>query len=126
MKFRELFNAPPAEGYIKNSSILVTALFVIGGILYYPTDGYGTVIALVAALIVLFGQKLLISQMNKDLADMYFAKKQYEATGNLDYLKFILARSNQILTDNKMLSDKGKREVQMLQEYAKKALEITE
>ncbi len=126
MKLKELIKAPPAEGYIKNSSLLVTALFVIGGILYYPTEGYGTVIALVAAFIVLFGQKLLISQFNKDIADMYFARKQYEETHNRDYLKFIVARSTQILTDNKVLSDKGQRELYMLREYAEKALGIIE
>ncbi|PJG82543.1 hypothetical protein [Caviibacterium pharyngocola] len=126
MKLKDLIKAPPADGYIKNSSILVTALFIVGGILYYPTDGYGTVIALVAALIVLFGQKLLISQINKDFADMYFAKQQYEATNNQDYLKFIVARAEQILADNKVLSNKGKTELIALIDYAKKELKIND
>lgn len=123
MKLKDLIQAPPAEGYLKNSSKLVTALFIIGGILYYPTSGYGTVIALSAALIVLFGQKLLISQINKDFADMYFAKQQYEQTQNQDYLKFIKARSEQILQDNKVLSDKGKRELTALRKYSQELLE---
>ena len=55
MKLKDLIKAPPAEGYIKNSSNLVTALFILAGILYYPTNSYGSVIALVAALIVLVG-----------------------------------------------------------------------
>lgn len=123
MKLKDLIQAPPAEGYLKNSSKLVTALFIIGGVLYYPTSGYGTVIALSAALIVLFGQKLLLSQINKDFADMYFAKQQYEQTQNQDYLKFIAARSEQILQDNKVLSDKGKRELTALRKYSQELLE---
>ena len=123
MKLKDLIQAPPAEGYLKNSSKLVTALFIIGGILYYPTSGYGTVIALSAALIVLFGQKLLLSQINKDFADMYFAKQQYEQTQNQDYLKFIAALSEQILQDNKVLSDKGKRELMALRKYSQELLE---
>lgn len=123
MKLKDLIQAPPTEGYLKNSSKLVTALFIIGGVLYYPTSGYGTVIALSAALIVLFGQKLLLSQINKDFADMYFAKQQYEQSQNQDYLKFIAARSEQILQDNKVLSDKGKRELMALRKYSQELLE---
>ena len=62
MNLKDLIKPPPAEGYIKNSSNLVTALFVLAGILYYPTNGYGAVITLIAALIVLIGQKMLIAQ----------------------------------------------------------------
>ena len=62
MNWKDLIKPPPAEGYIKNSSNLVTALFVLAGMLYYPTNGYGAVIALIAALIVLIGQKMLIAQ----------------------------------------------------------------
>ena len=57
-ELKDLIKPPPAEGYIKKvSSNLVTALFVLAGILYYPTNGYGAIIALIAALIVLIGQK---------------------------------------------------------------------
>jgi hypothetical protein len=66
MKLKDLIKAPPAEGYIKNSSNLVTALFILAGILYYPTNGYGSVIALAAALIVLVGQKMLIGQTKEE------------------------------------------------------------
>ena len=96
MKLKDLIKAPPTEGYIKNSSNLVTALFILSGILYYPTNGYGSVIALAAALIVLFGQKMLIGQTNKDFADMQFAEKQFTQTQNADYARFIQARATQI------------------------------
>ena len=122
MKLKDLIKAPPAEGYIKNSSNLVTALFILAGILYYPTNGYGSVIALAAALIVLFGQKMLIGQTNKDFADMQFAEKQFEQTQNADYLRFIQARATQILNDNKVLSEKGKKELTRLLKFAETAL----
>jgi len=122
MKLKDLIKAPPAEGYIKNSSNLVTALFILAGILYYPTNGYGSVIALAAALIVLFGQKMLIGQTNKDFADMQFAEKQFAQTQNSDYARFIQARATQILNDNKVLSDKGKKELARLLKFAETAL----
>ena len=122
MKLKDLIKAPPVEGYIKNSSNLVTALFILAGILYYPTNGYGSVIALAAALIVLFGQKMLIGQTNKDFADMQFAEKQFAQTQNADYARFIQARATQILNDNKVLSEKGKKELARLLKFAETAL----
>ena len=122
MKLKDLIKAQPVEGYIKNSSNLVTALFILAGILYYPTNGYGSVIALAAALIVLFGQKMLIGQTNKDFADMQFAEKQFAQTQNADYARFIQARATQILNDNKVLSEKGKKELARLLKFAETAL----
>ena len=110
MNWKDLIKPPPAEGYIKNSSNLVTALFVLAGILYYPTNGYGAVIAL----IVLIGQKVLLAQTNKDFTEMQLAEKQFQETQNSDYLRFIEARATQMLHDNKVLSEKGKKELERL------------
>ena len=89
----------------------MTALFVLAGILYYPTKGYGAVIALIAALIVLIGQKMLIAQTNKDFTEMQLAEKQFRETQNSDYLRFIEARATQMLRDNKVLSEKRQKRV---------------
>lgn len=127
MKLSELLKAAvspiPSETYIKNSARLVYGLFIIGGLLYYLTNGYGTVIALVLALIVLVGQKMLLTQANKDFADMYQAQALFEKTQNYDYLHFIMARSEQMLKDNKVLSDKAKNEIHKLQEFSQGELE---
>ncbi|OOF62502.1 hypothetical protein [Rodentibacter pneumotropicus] len=123
MKLKELIQTPPSETYIKNSSRLVSGLFIIGGLLYYPTNGYGTVISLALALILLFGQKMLLTQANKDFTDMYQAKQFFEQTQNTDYLRFIMARSEQMLKDNKVLSDKAKREIHQFREYSEEKLE---
>lgn len=114
MNLKDLIKPPPAEGYIKNSSNLVTALFILASILYYPTNGYGAVIALIAALIMLIGQKMLIAQTNKDFTEMQLAEKQFQETQNSDYLRFIEARATQMLHDNKVLSEKGKKELERL------------
>ncbi|OOF47986.1 hypothetical protein BKK52_07145 [Rodentibacter trehalosifermentans] len=122
MKLKALLQAPPSETYIKNSSRLVSGLFIIGGLVYYPTQGYGTLIALALAFIVLLGQKMLLTQANKDFNEMYQAKQFYEQTHNVDYLRFILARTEQMLKDNKVLSDKAKREIQQLRDYSEEKL----
>ena len=124
MNLKDLIKPPPAEGYIKNSSNLVTALFVLEGILYYPTNGYGAVIALIAALIVLIGQKMLIAQTNKDFTEMQLAEKQFQETQNSDYLRFIEARATQMLRDNKVLSEKGKTELERLLSVVKTHLKV--
>ena len=127
MKLSELLKAAvspiPSETYIKNSARLVYGLFIIGGLLYYLTNGYGTVIALALALIVLVGQKMLLTQANKDFADMYQAQALFEKTQNYDYLRFIMARSEQMLKDNKVLSDKAKNEIHKLQKFSQGELE---
>ena len=124
MNLKDLIKPPPAEGYIKNSSNLVTALFVLAGILYSPTNGYGAVIALIAALIVLIGQKMLIAQTNKDFTEMQLAEKQFQETQNSDYLRFIEARATQMLCDNKVLSEKGKKELERLLTVVKTHLKV--
>ena len=124
MNLKDLIKPPPAEGYIKNSSNLVTALFILAGILYYPTNGYGAVIALIAALIVLIGQKMLIAQTHKDFTEMQLAEKQFQETQNSDYLRFIEARAAQMLRDNKVLSEKGKKELERLLSVVKTHLKV--
>ena len=124
MNLKDLIKPPPAEGYIKNSSNLVTALFILASILYYPTNGYGAVIALIAALIVLIGQKMLIAQTNKDFTEMQLAEKQFQETQNSDYLRFIEARATQMLRDNKVLSEKGKKELERLLSVVKTHLKV--
>ena len=93
-------------------------------ILYYPTNGYGAVIALIAALIVLIGQKMLIAQTNKDFTEMQLAEKQFQETQNSDYLRFIEARATQMLRDNKVLSEKGKKELERLLTVVKTHLKV--
>ncbi|WP_295744190.1 hypothetical protein [uncultured Haemophilus sp.] len=124
MNWKDLIKPPPAEGYIKNSSNLVTALFVLAGMLYYPTNGYGAAIALIAAFIVLIGQKVLIAQTNKDFTEMQLAEKQFQETQNSDYLRFIEARATQMLRDNKVLSEKGKTELERLLSVVKTHLKV--
>lgn len=117
MDLKSVLKAPPEQPYIKNSSMLITALFIIAGVLYYPTNGYGSVIALVLAVFVLMGQKLLIAQTKRFFAEMYAAKQQFEQTGNTDYLEFIRLRGNQMLADNKVLSNQAKNDIQTLLEF---------
>lgn len=118
--FKSLIKPPVKEGYIKNSSTLVTGLFIIGGILYNLTKGYGTVVALAIALFVMIIQKILINQTNKYFQDMYHAKEMYKKTKNKEYLLFIELCSDKIYKEIKVLSIKGKTELEELRDYSKK------
>ncbi|PVX39284.1 hypothetical protein C8D76_106106 [Pasteurella langaaensis DSM 22999] len=116
MKLKDLIQAPPSENYVKNSSPLVTALLLIAGLLWYLSQ-YATIVVLLFALFVLVGQKMLLAQANKDFREMYLSKQQFIQTQNQDYLRYIQARSEQMLRDNKVLSDKAKREIAELQQF---------
>ena len=89
-------------------------------VINYLTKGYGTIIALSVALIVMVGQKLLIRQAKNDFKDMYYAKEMYLKTKNTEYLDFILARSKQMTNDVKVLSDRAKKEIAELRQFAEK------
>ena len=67
----------------------------------------------------MIGQKLLIYQANGDFRDMYFSRDMYLKTDNVEYLEFIEARSSQMLRDNKVLSEKAKREIEVLKNFVK-------
>lgn len=121
MNLKEAIKSPE-QPYIKNSSMLITILFIIAGVLYYPTNGYGSVIALALAVFVLMGQKYLIAQTRQYFNEMYAAKKQFEQNQDKVYLEFIVARGSQMLNDNKVLSDKAKLEVHRLLTFARDQL----
>lgn len=107
------------ESYIMDSSPFVTTLFVIGALLYKYTNGMGTLICLVIALVVMIAKKVLITQVNGYFQDMYQAKVMFEKTKNQEYLTFIQMCSDKILAENKVLSEKGKKEIEALQYYVK-------
>lgn len=48
------------------------------------------------------------------------AKQQFEQTGNVDYLEFIHLRGTQMLSDNKVLADSAKLEIQALLDFVAK------
>lgn len=118
--FLEPKNKP--EGYVYSSSKLVTGLMVIGILLYTFTNGWGTVVALSLAVALLFGRYLLAKQAAGDFHDMHQAKKGYAKTRNKDYLRFIKARGEQMLNDNKVLTKAAKEEIHQLLAYTAKYL----
>jgi raw score 9.87 len=50
------------------------------------------------------------------------AEKQFQEPQNSDYLLFIEARATQMLRDNKVLSEKGKKELEILRSVVKNHL----
>lgn len=106
--------------YIVSVSAIVTALMVIAALLYVLTQGWGTLVALVCAMIVLWGRWVLQRQASKDFADMYTSVRGYKATGKDEYLEFIKLRGEQMLRDNKALNNKAKNEIAALLDYVER------
>ena len=105
--------------YIVSVAPIVTGLMVVAALLYVITHGWGTLIALVCALIVLWGRWVLQRQATKDFADMYMSQDGYRKTKKPEYVEFIRLRSEQMLRDNKALTKKARAEVQTLLEWAR-------
>lgn len=101
-------------GYTYGTHYVVTGLMVLAILLYPITQGYGSIVALAIAIVVMAGRRMLENQVRRDLSDLAEAKTQFRRTRNADYLEFIRLRVNQMLNDNKMLRPETKA---VLEEY---------
>ncbi|GGL41718.1 hypothetical protein [Sporolactobacillus putidus] len=117
---REAVRGERGEAYVISSAKLVTLLMVIGILLYQLTGGWGTIVSLSLAIGLLIGRYLLAKQAAGDFRDMHQAKKGYAQTKNKDYLRFIKARGEQMLNDNKVLTKAAKTEIRELVGFADK------
>ncbi|MFX3615908.1 MAG: hypothetical protein ACE3JK_00050 [Sporolactobacillus sp.] len=116
--FRTALKNNRGDDYVFSSAKWVTLLMVIGILLYPLTSGWGTLVSLCLALGLLIGRYLIAKQAAGDFRDMHHAKKAYSQSRNKDYLRFIKARSEQMLNDNKVLTKTAKREINELLTYA--------
>ncbi|WP_083090923.1 MULTISPECIES: hypothetical protein [Rothia] len=104
--------------YIVSVAPIVTGLMVLAALLYAFTHGWGTLVALLCALIVLWGRWVLQRQAAKDFADMYTSQEGYRSTGKPEYAEFIQLRAEQMLRDNKALTQAARAEVSSLLAWA--------
>lgn len=95
-------------GHVYGSAKIVTALLVVACVLYPLTGGWGSLVALVLAIFVLLGRRLLENQAAGDFSDLAEARRQFSRTGNKEYLAFMKARCAQMLNDNKVLTPESK------------------
>lgn len=108
------------EGYLKNSSPLVYGLFILAALLYYPTHGYGSVVALILVAVVMAGQQLMLNQVKQDFALMTSAKARFLATGEPDQLDLIEAHASRLLRENKLLTTRAREELAELLTFTQK------
>lgn len=106
------------EGYVYSVAKWITLLMVVGILLYQLTGGWGTLVCLSLAIALLIGRFLLARQAEGDFRDMHHAKQGYTKSRKKDYLRFIKARGEQMLNDNKMLTKRAKKEINELLAYA--------
>ncbi|SDM29331.1 hypothetical protein [Actinomyces ruminicola] len=92
------------EGYTYGMMGPAVGLSVLAALLYAPTRGYGSIVALVLAIFLLLGRQMIERQVARDAADLREAERQYERTANAEYLEFTRLRAGGLLEDNKMLT----------------------
>ncbi|WP_136191902.1 hypothetical protein [Actinomyces procaprae] len=92
------------EGYTYGMMGPAVGLSVLAALLYAPTKGYGSIVALVLAIFLLLGRQMIERQVARDTSDLREAARQYERTGNAEYLDFTRLRAGGLLEDNKMLT----------------------
>ncbi|MFT8363444.1 MAG: hypothetical protein ABF586_04225 [Sporolactobacillus sp.] len=120
--FRAALKNNQGEDYVYSSAKWVTLLMFIGILLYPLTSGWGTLVALCLAVAVLLGRFMIARQAAGDFKDMAHAKEAYAKTKNKDYLRFIKARGEQMLADNKMLTKTAKKEIEQLLQFTESRL----
>jgi len=103
--------------YVYSVGVLVTGLMVLAGLLYFLTP-IASIVALVCAIIVMWGRWIILRQVTQDFADMRTVKEGYTATENAEYLEFIRLRGEQMLNDNKALTPLAKQEITQLMDWA--------
>lgn len=122
MKFgqRTLDKDRQEEGiYIVSVAPIVSGLMVLAALLYTVTQGWGTLVALVCALVALWGRWVLLQQATKDFTEMHASQREYKLTGQPEYPEFVRLRAQQMLRDNKALTRAARQEVQGLLAWAK-------
>ncbi|CED90541.1 MAG: hypothetical protein I3J03_05310 [Actinomyces succiniciruminis] len=93
-----------SEGYTYGMMGPAVGLSVLAALLYAPTKGYGSIVALVLAIFLLLGRQMIERQVARDAADLHEAERQYVRTRNSEYLDFTELRAGGLLEDNKMLT----------------------
>ncbi|WP_202616214.1 MULTISPECIES: hypothetical protein [unclassified Actinomyces] len=93
-----------SEGYTYGMMGPAIGLSVLAALLYGPTQGYGSIVALVLAIFLLLGRQMIERQVARDASDLREAERQYGRTRNPEYLEFTRLRAGGLLEDNKMLT----------------------
>lgn len=106
------------EGYTYSVSVLVTLLMVVAIAAYPLTAGYGSIIALVVALLALVGRHLIEAQSRRDFAAMREAQSMFGRTRNQDYVRYIRLRGESMLRDNRALRPQSRDQIGELVEWA--------
>lgn len=122
--FKETFIAVGQEtlskerkDYVYSVGKLVTGLMVLAGLLYLWTP-VAAIVALVCAIIAMWGRWILTRQVTNDFMEMRAAQDGFNATKDPDYLEFIRLRGEQMLEDNKALTPLAKAEIGDLMAWA--------
>lgn len=103
--------------YVYSVGVLVTGLMVLAGLLYLISE-VAAIVALVCAIIAMWGRWVINRQVVEDLRQMRASKSGYEKHGTKEYLEFIRLRGQQMLRDNKALTPLAKNEITDLMEWA--------
>lgn len=81
--------------YIVSVAPIVSGLMVLAALLYTVTQGlWGTLVALVCALVALWGRWVLQRQATKDFTEMRASQREYKLTGQPEYPEFVRLRRN--------------------------------
>lgn len=117
---QELDKGRDQRSLVFSVAVPVTVLMAVAAIAYtwYPVV---SVVALVCALILLWGKWMIGRQAAKDFAQMATAQEGFRATKDPQYAEFVRLRGEQMLRDNKALTKYARAEIAELLAWAEKA-----
>lgn len=109
------------QDYVYSVGVLVTGLMVLAGVLYLVSD-VAAIVALVCALVALWGRYVIKRQVMRDFAEMRSAREVVEkqnVENAEEYREFVRLRGEQMLRDNKALTPLAKDEINELLAWAR-------
>lgn len=112
-----------SHGYTRSVGVHVTWLMVLACILYPLTKGIGSIFVLVLAVFLMGGRAFIENQARRDFSDLAEAQRQYERTGNAEYLEFMVLRAEGMLEDNRILTDSSRQSLTQYVQWARKRQE---
>lgn len=92
------------EGYTFGMMGPAMVLSVLAAVLYPLTKGWGSVVCLVLALVLLLVRQSVERQVAAAATEIVEAEEQYKRTRDPQYLEFTLLRAGGLLESNKMLT----------------------
>lgn len=120
------YDADRPEGYTFGMMGPAMVLSVIAALLYKPTHGYGSIVALLIAVFLVIVRHIIEGRVAAAVGEIIEGEDQYKRTRNAEYVEFVELRASGLAEENKMLTSQTREWLQEQVEWARTEKERNE